>query len=95
MCHIEKAITSIEYKKRIRSHGIEFFGKTLEEPQWRFCYIRSFNGEEVFFYPFETSDSVKAAIIDCILSREKIYTETVVKESKEKNKNNSAKKRKS
>jgi hypothetical protein len=71
ICFIDASEVDIEIKRRIRKHGIEYYGKVLQKSPWSFSYIHSFEGKEIFFYPFETAEDVKRAIIRCVLNSQR------------------------
>ena len=54
-----------------RKQGIEYYGNIGAKTPWDFSYIRSEEGKEIFFYPFDISESLKITIIKEILRNEK------------------------
>jgi len=71
ICFIDPLAITVEYKRRIRKQGIEYYGKVLLKNPWSFSYIHSFEGKEIFFHPFETTEFIKKAIIRCVLNTER------------------------
>ena len=63
-------------------HGIEYYGKVLQKYSWSFSYIQSFEGHEVFFYPFEISGIVKDAIIYGVTKSGKKQNATISRRNK-------------
>lgn len=70
VCYMPSSAFTVEFKKRKRMHGTEYYGKVFQESPWSFSYIQARDGKEAFFYPFETSKPVKEAIIRCVTKTE-------------------------
>ena len=70
-CDLEPFGFHIEYKKRIRKQGLEYYGRVFEKEVWSFSFIRSRDGKEVFFHPENVAKRLKHALINCIVDNER------------------------
>jgi hypothetical protein len=65
VCYTNRFNLKIEYRKRKRKNGTEYYGNIIEKGKRDFSYIRSKNGKEIFFYPFDLAEKIKDDLIKC------------------------------